>query len=160
MKTVSVNVQIQLDIQEGGDDLTQVQNALDFINSTLQRTIDDNYNAQIFVSDISNTDIIENGESNEYKIRSIGKIIEEWGEPNFVEENWGAIWLSGTKDNHWLIERIGVDYVEITNYINDIDTAITSIELEDLEYDILDEVYNLMLEYEISMNKSFDRSQD
>lgn len=55
MKTVTVNVQIQLDIK-GEDELGEVQDALDAVNEVLGQT-KLNCEPQIFTSDISRSDI-------------------------------------------------------------------------------------------------------
>ena len=57
MKTVNVMVMVQLDIPNEGDELTNIQTALDFVNNGLARDCDDNYNAQLFVNSICNSDI-------------------------------------------------------------------------------------------------------
>jgi hypothetical protein len=55
MKTVNVVVVLQMDIK-GDDNLQEVQDTLDDINRVLGAK---HYQAQIFVSDISNSDISE-----------------------------------------------------------------------------------------------------
>ena len=62
MKTVNVNVMIQLDIPTNGDQLTNVQNALDFINVGLMQNSDENNGMQIFVNSINNSDILNTEE--------------------------------------------------------------------------------------------------
>ena len=59
MKPIIVNVQVQLDIPETGDPLNHVLNALDNINMQLYREHEENYNMQIFVSSITNSDLLE-----------------------------------------------------------------------------------------------------
>ena len=59
MKPIIVNVQVQLDIPETGDQLNHVLNALDNINMQLNRESEENYNMQIFVSSITNSDLLE-----------------------------------------------------------------------------------------------------
>ena len=59
MKPIIVNVQVQLDIPETGDPLNHVLDALDNINMQLHRESEENYNMQIFVSSITNSDLLE-----------------------------------------------------------------------------------------------------
>lgn len=59
MKTVMVNVQVQLDIPDTGQDLVEVMTAFDNINSQLNRDSDENYGIQIFSSSLDNSDITE-----------------------------------------------------------------------------------------------------
>lgn len=58
-KTVTVSVQIQMDVETRKDTLPQVQDVLELMNKVV-----DNYgidaSPQIFISDISDSDIIEN----------------------------------------------------------------------------------------------------
>lgn len=56
MKTVTVTVQIQMDVDANKDVLSQVQNTLELMNNEVS-SIDSS--PQIFMSDISNSDIIE-----------------------------------------------------------------------------------------------------
>ena len=63
-KTVTVAVQIQMDIIEGDEALPQVQDTLEFINNAISAYSIDGQ-PQIFISDISNSDIIENEDEEE-----------------------------------------------------------------------------------------------
>ena len=54
MKTVTVNIQIQLDIRGEEDNVQEVQNQLDFIN---ERIKDLSCEPQIFVNSIDKSDI-------------------------------------------------------------------------------------------------------
>jgi hypothetical protein len=56
MKTVNVMVMVQMDINPERV-LADVVTGLDSINGLLQRNQEDCFNAQIFVSDVSNSDI-------------------------------------------------------------------------------------------------------
>jgi hypothetical protein len=62
MKTVNVTLTVQLDVPNGS--LGEVQDALDNINLGLQRDASENYAIQLFVNDISSSDItlVENDE--------------------------------------------------------------------------------------------------
>lgn len=57
MKTVNVMVMVQMDIPNEGDELINVQTALDFINNGLARDCDENYNTQLFVNSVGKSDI-------------------------------------------------------------------------------------------------------
>ena len=60
MKTVNVQVTIQLDIETvSGNVLADVQTAIEFINQGLSRETESNYQAQIFTSAIDLSDITE-----------------------------------------------------------------------------------------------------
>jgi hypothetical protein len=54
MKTITVNVQIQLDIRGKNDIIQEVQNQLDFIN---ERIKDLSSEPQIFVNNVDKSDI-------------------------------------------------------------------------------------------------------
>ena len=56
-KSVTVNIQVQLDIPKTDNDLNEVISALDNINMSLQRESEENYDIQIFTSGIDNSDI-------------------------------------------------------------------------------------------------------
>lgn len=56
-KTVNVNVQIQMDIQEGGDEVSQVQDVLELMNDAVAKS-GIKASPQIFISDISSSDIM------------------------------------------------------------------------------------------------------
>lgn len=58
MKTVNVMVMIQMDVN-GERTLADVVTGLDSINGLLQRNQEDTFNAQIFVTDVSSSDITE-----------------------------------------------------------------------------------------------------
>jgi hypothetical protein len=104
LKTVNVNVTIQLDIDGNTDKLTEVQNALFFINQSLARETNMNYDAQIMVSGLDNSDIIDMSdgfaigdevevpEPNDTDIHNhsfVGTIIEFRGENAIVEDGEG-----------------------------------------------------------------------
>jgi len=57
METITVNVQIQMDAKKGEDALTQVQNTLEVMNNIISMS-ELEAQPQIFISDISDSDII------------------------------------------------------------------------------------------------------
>ena len=57
-KTVTVTVQIQMDILDNGNEVSQVQDALENMNRIVSSTFT-NEEPQIFVSDISGADIFD-----------------------------------------------------------------------------------------------------
>lgn len=57
MKTVNVMVMLQMDIPIEGNELDNIQTALDFVNNGLARDCDVNYNTQLFVNSIDKSDI-------------------------------------------------------------------------------------------------------
>lgn len=75
-KTVNVNVQIQMDITKGSDDVGQVQDVLELMNSAISKA-GIKAEPQIFVSDISKADIIDSNsdDDNEDENRTSGLIV-------------------------------------------------------------------------------------
>lgn len=76
-KTVNVNVQIQMDITKGSDDVGQVQNVLELMNSAISKA-DIKAEPQIFVSDISKADIIDSN-SNDDNEDNDCRIVSQFG---------------------------------------------------------------------------------
>lgn len=64
MKTVTVNVPMQMDIPESGDALTHVLNVLDAVNTTLYGSGIE-AQPQVFTSGISNSDLLVNNDEEE-----------------------------------------------------------------------------------------------
>ena len=60
MKTTTVNVMVMIQMDVNGErSLADVVTGLDSINGLLQRNQEDTFNAQIFVTDVSSSDITE-----------------------------------------------------------------------------------------------------
>ncbi len=76
-KTVNVNVQIQMDIQEGGDEVSQVQDVLELMNDSISKS-GIKASPQIFISDISSSDITEQ-ESDEENEDEDCRIVSQFG---------------------------------------------------------------------------------
>ena len=57
METITVNVQIQMSVKKGENTLTQVQNTLETMDNIISMSELEAY-PQIFISDISESDII------------------------------------------------------------------------------------------------------
>jgi hypothetical protein len=58
MKTITVNVQIQMDVEDNKSVLSQVQDILEVVNDVISNNEIDGQ-PQIFVNDIDNSDINE-----------------------------------------------------------------------------------------------------
>jgi len=104
LRTVNVNVTIQLDIDGNTDRLIEVQRALDFINQSLARETNMNYDAQILMSGLDNSNIedmtpcfdiddeVEVPEPNETDLHNhsfVGTIIDFRGDNAIVEDGDG-----------------------------------------------------------------------
>ncbi len=76
-KTINVNVQIQMDITKGIDEVSQVKDVLELMNSAVS-SAGINAEPQIFASDISKSDIIDN-ESEETESNEDCRIVSEFG---------------------------------------------------------------------------------
>lgn len=59
-----------------------------------------------------------------------------------------------------LVERFSVDDVEVVTYLNETEIGEVTMTYEELSDDIIDEIYNLLEQYEIGLEKTFKRCQD
>lgn len=161
MKTSNVNVTIQLDTQNGS--VEEIQTALDFINATLQRDSDSNYSAQIFVNDISSSDITETGEDTDVKtelIENIQRIINLVGDVQMTDDviaSESSITINKTGNTKEDIYAFGYDGCDTAIYVDNIETADNSHDYEDLTIDVLTEINHLLKMVEADFLKTEKR---
>lgn len=99
------------------------------------------------------------------QIKKIRSIIDEWGSVNTCElglDSSPCIKSIGNGKNNvsQLVERFYRDGVEAITYHDEIELGIEFILYQDLDENIVDEIYNIMLEYDADMNKTMERCQD
>ena len=91
-------------------------------------------------------------------ILKIKELINQYGIPNFQEENFDTIFLAGSKDDNYIIEAIDSDNVIVTHYIHDIEMEADEYEIlfEDVSDDVLGDISLLMDNYKVSQDKLFN----
>ena len=116
-KTVNVNVQIQMDITKGSDDVGQVQDVLELINSAISKA-GIKAEPQIFVSDISKSDIIDSNSDDDNEDDDC-RIVSQFGndykciEFFCTDRNVGGIDVS--RDGEHIGEIIGLSLPDVND---------------------------------------------
>jgi hypothetical protein len=96
------------------------------------------------------------------KIEVIKRIIREFGETSTstLEASSSPVVRSVAKDHFELAERFGLDDVDVIEYVHETEVNEYSVSYEDLEEDVICEIFRLMEEYEADMIKTNDRCKD
>jgi len=69
-----------------------------------------------------------------------------------------CIMSTGNKTNiSFLVETFGEDNVTVVHYVNETEISEDDVDYEDLSDDIVDEIYNLLEEYEIGLDKTMNK---
>jgi len=169
MKTILVkNVTLQFDLYDKVDK-KDVFDTLDIINECLQERMN-TISPQIIVNAINDDDIeIANeyvcGDTKEEKITQIKDIIEKWGSTTTCElelESSPCISNVGTNKVNIsiLIDDFYSDHVTATMYQNEIEISYDDYNYEDLSDEIIDEIYEIMENYDADMDKTQKRCED
>lgn len=160
MKTINVMVMIQLDIK-GIDTESEVKDSLEVINNIIAESNLDSQ-PQLFINNINSSDILEPLFDSDEKVDEIKRVIAEWGAPNWSDEGWGSIVYQAIGQNHKvLIESIGNTSVGINTYVHEMFTDESEVDFEDLEEEIIDELYELIVnQYGVECEKTHKRCQD
>jgi len=92
-------------------------------------------------------------------INECKRIIGDWGSVNTAERQLDCSPCvrsvgNGKQNVSDLIERFDVDGVEVVVYNDEIEVTSYDLKYEDLDDDILDEVYNILDIYDIEMKNS------
>ncbi|MFO7968815.1 MAG: hypothetical protein R6U15_01740 [Candidatus Izemoplasmatales bacterium] len=101
----------------------------------------------------------------ESKIAKIREIISNWGETSSCElELDGSPCLTSTGSNKnnfsQLIERFNFDDVTVISYHNELELNSFDIPYEDLREDLIDEIHEIMLDYDVDMDKTMERTKN
>lgn len=95
------------------------------------------------------------------KITEINRILREWGGTNVGElECDSPVYNSMGKNNFALVERFNVDDVDINHYVHDTFVDDFSVPYEDLPDSTLDDVFAIIEEYAVDMERTFNRCKD
>jgi len=96
------------------------------------------------------------------KIREIKDIIEKYGELNVMEmEIDSSPMYNRLNKNHYQVIEGFSDYgVTVTTYVNEIDTDGMDVKYEDLSADIIDEVYDIIVHYDMVQQKTYNKMRD
>ena len=93
------------------------------------------------------------------QIKRIKEIIAEWGSVTSSELSLDASpCLNSIDDIVQLVERFNYDDVTVVTYHNEIELSERDYSYEELPYNIIDEIYHIMMEYEIDMLKTIERT--
>ena len=94
---------------------------------------------------------------NEIKLNFIETVINDFGSftPNEIGED--SIVLQSTKNTSSLIERIHSTYVFVVDYVHEMETNESEIDLVDLNDDIIDQIVTLVEIYKTDTEKTLKR---
>lgn len=59
-----------------------------------------------------------------------------------------------------LVERFNTEDAEVITYLNETEIADDTVSYEDLDEDVIHDIYQLLEDYEADCNKTFERCQD
>ena len=98
------------------------------------------------------------------KISRIKEIIGEWGETTTAEllaDHSPCISSVGNRVNtSVLVERFGLHDVGIFTYVGDVEESEDDLTYEELEEDVIDDILNLLEDYDTDNFKTMQRCQD
>lgn len=95
-------------------------------------------------------------------IREIKSIIEKWGSISTrdMECESSPIYNQISKDHYSTIERFYRDYVEVVTYVHEQEVDTFTVEYEDLNDDLLHDIYIELEAYDVGMDKTMDSCRD
>lgn len=98
------------------------------------------------------------------KISRIKEIIGEWGETTTAEllaDHSPCISSIGNRVNtSVLVERFGLNDVGIFTYVGDVEESEDDLTYEELEEDVIDDILNLLEDYDTDNFKAMQRCED
>lgn len=99
------------------------------------------------------------------QIYEIKRVISEWGSTSSCELELSCspcINSMGNGKNNvsQLVERFMSDGVEAVTYHDEVELGEEFIPYEDLDENLVDEIYNIIMEYDVSQKKLFDSCKD
>jgi hypothetical protein len=167
MKNVTVNVQIQFDVNSDTDEdiKNEVIHLLGSMSQTLAKYHMDN-DPLIFTNSIDSSDFEVHTPEDERteKIARIKEIIGEWGETSTAEleaSSSPCISSTGNRPNvSVLVERFGEDKVGVFTYVDETETSEDELTYEELSDDVLDNILDLLEDYDTDNFKTQQRCQD
>ena len=167
MKNVTVNVQIQFDVNSDTDEeiKNEVIHLLGSMSQTLAKHHMDN-DPLIFTNSIDSSDFTVHTPEDERteKISRIKEIIEEHGETTAADlelDSSPCISSVGNRPNtSILVERFGKDEVGVFTYVNETETSEDDLKYEELSDEIIDEIFDIMEDYDTDNFKTQQRCED
>ena len=100
-------------------------------------------------------------EKNE-QILEIKRIIREWGgvTTSELELSSSPVYNNFGKDSFQLVERFNRDDVSVLSYVHETEVDTFDVEYENLNDDLVDEIYNIITEYDVAQHKLMDSCKD
>jgi hypothetical protein len=100
----------------------------------------------------------------EYNIARIKEVIREWGETTSAELELDASpclsSVGNSPNRSELIERFGLDGVEVVTYVGETEVDENFVNYEDLPEDIITEIRDIMEDYDTDQFKTMQRCED
>lgn len=96
-------------------------------------------------------------------ITAIKAIIDKWGgsiSTNDMESESSPIYNQVSKDHYSLIERFYRDEVEVVTYVHQQEVDVFNVSYENIDEDLLEEIYNELEAYDVGMDKTLDICRD
>lgn len=95
-------------------------------------------------------------------ISEIKLIIEKWGSLTTadLETNQSPVYSQFNKDHFSLIERFNLSDVEVITYIHETEVDSFNVSYEDLDEDMLYDIFGELETYDIMMDKTIDSCRD
>lgn len=167
-KTITVNVQIQMDVNVNENTLTQVQNTLEVMNNIISMS-ELEVQPQIFISDISESDIINvesDGETDvmdkENNIARIKQIIAKQGDFMIGQvdgfDSSPVIWSAGNSQE--CADAFNKDGVDTTTYTDNVEIDNDFHWYEDLTVVQIADILNVCELWDVQCDKTMERCQD
>jgi len=96
------------------------------------------------------------------QISEIKRIIREWGgvTTSELELESSPVYNNFSKDSFQLVERFNRDDVTILSYVHENEVDSFDVDYENLNDNLVDEIYNIITEYDVAQKKLFDSCKD
>jgi len=168
MKSITIrNLVLQFDADQitSGSELEQAQQAIDLINGVLQRE-PHGLSVQIMSSGLDDSDV--NGEAPaddpDWMVDRITEIIREWGETSTYEleaDCSPCLYSHGNKPNtSALVEKFDLTTCLVVTYVDEIETSENWVKYEDLDEEVLHQIYDLLEPWDVENHKTRKRCED
>lgn len=132
---------------------------LEEIKKEILKCLDDN--TEIPAHLIKEYSGIINPPDRDDKIQKIKEIIKEWGGFSSGElEADSPLLNSMGKDHFQLVERFDLDSVDVNTYVHDTNTDCEYMSYEDLPDSVIDDIYELALDYREMCEETMDKCRD
>ena len=132
-----------------------LSSALSLLHTLEDRTGYDNIKLGTAINDLQ--DLLPTIDQSN-NITEIKSIIDKWGGVTVSELQLEAspVYNSFSKDNVQLVERFNRTGVTILCYVHDLEVDEFNVEYERLNEPLVNEIYDILIQYNVSMEKSFD----